>query len=49
MQVQQKTIDISQFSEADWKRLTDYVALLIKIDCKMRKNESSSWENKNEH
>ncbi len=51
MQVLQKEdIGISQFSQTDWKRLTDYVALLITIAHKIhKKNASSTMENKHEH
>ncbi len=35
-----KTIDTSQFSQADWKRLADYVSILIDIDRKMQQKAS---------
>jgi hypothetical protein len=39
MQTQHRPIDTSQFSETDWKRLTDYIALLITIDQRNKKKE----------
>jgi len=42
MATPQKTLDTSQFSPADWKRLTDYVALLMEIDRKRQQNASSN-------
>lgn len=48
MQTPQPTIDTSQFSGDDWKRLTDYVALLITIDQKNKaKNGQISKEDTN--
>ena len=51
MQMPQKDIDISQFSQTDWKQLTNYVALLITIKHKIHKKTASSTmeENKHEH
>lgn len=42
------TIDTKVFSPADWKRLTDYVAILIVIDRKLRK-KSALPEKENTH
>jgi len=41
---QQTTIDPSQLSLADWKRLTDYVATLITIDQKNQKKHQTTKE-----
>lgn len=35
------SIDTSQFSQMDWKRLTDYVATLIIIDQKNQKKHQA--------
>lgn len=43
MPISQK-IDISQFSPEDWKRLTDYVSLLMVIERKIRQKTSTTQE-----
>lgn len=44
MPISQK-IDTSQFSPEDWKRLTEYVSLLMTIKGKMHKKASLKKEN----
>lgn len=47
MQAQQ-AFDTSQFSDADWKQLTNYVELLMSIDQRLRR-EAALKENNDEH
>jgi hypothetical protein len=47
MKIEQKrSIDTSQFSPEDWKRLTEYVSLLMTIERKMHKKTSTTQESK---
>lgn len=42
-----RAFDTSQFTQDDWKQLTDYVDLLIQIDQRIRNEKKEQDENKN--